>query len=118
MLYSEFLLGTGQQENCYALKEYERINHIYNMNEDMSKEEAYAMYREPVKQEDILQIEVEKLTNERRTLLHRNEELEKKVFDLEKQLKTQKEWSETYLKELRKMLSDAEYLIEDKLGVF
>lgn len=47
MLYSEFLNGINKTENKYNYAEYERINAIYNANNDMTKEDAYKLYNEP-----------------------------------------------------------------------
>lgn len=47
MLYSEFIEGTQQPDNRWTYSEYDRINRIYNDNEDMSKAEAYKLYQDP-----------------------------------------------------------------------
>lgn len=47
MLYGEFLTGINRNESKYNYKEYERINAIYNNDNEMSKEDAYKLYKEP-----------------------------------------------------------------------
>ena len=47
MLYTEFLNGTFEPDNKWTYKEYKRIEAIYNNNNDMTKEEAYRLFREP-----------------------------------------------------------------------
>lgn len=49
MLYAEFLSGTMQPDNKYTWKEYKRIEQIYNNNNDMTKDEAYRLFRYPDK---------------------------------------------------------------------
>jgi len=54
MLYDEFLKGTKAQENSRTYAQYETIEKIYNECEDMTKEEAYKLWRQTYgKQEKI-----------------------------------------------------------------
>lgn len=117
MLYSEFLEGTGQPENIWTHKEYERINRIYNDNENMEKEEAYALFQNPVRREDILEIEMEIIKREKFQLELTIKGLREKVSNLEGQVKAEKEWSNTYLKVMKNDLNNMIYTLEDKLGI-
>ncbi|MBQ7067128.1 MAG: hypothetical protein IJN92_09955 [Lachnospiraceae bacterium] len=117
MLYSEFLKGTGQPENIWTHKEYERINRIYNDNENMEKEEAYALFQNPVRREDILEIEMEIIKREKFQLELTIKGLREKVSNLEGQVKAEKEWSNTYLKVMKNDLNNMIYTLEDKLGI-
>lgn len=45
MLYCEFLEGTGAPDNQHSYKEYKRIEKIYNADDTMEKQDAYAMYK-------------------------------------------------------------------------
>ena len=47
MLYSEFIEGTQKPDNKWTYSEYERINRIYNTNNEMSKQDAYKLYQDP-----------------------------------------------------------------------
>jgi hypothetical protein len=46
MLYTEFLVGTKAVENSNTYEQYEAIEKIYNVCEDMTKEEAYKLWKQ------------------------------------------------------------------------
>lgn len=54
MLYEEFLTGTKAKENANTFEQYQAIEKIYNDCEDMTKEDAYKLWRQTYgKQEKI-----------------------------------------------------------------
>lgn len=54
MLYEEFLKGTGAHESSKAYTQYKTIEKIYNECENMTKEEAYKLWKRTYgKQEQI-----------------------------------------------------------------
>ncbi len=53
-MYEEFLTGTNARENSRTFAQYETIEKIYNECEDMTKEDAYKLWRQTFgKQEKI-----------------------------------------------------------------
>lgn len=46
MLYTEFLEGTKAREDSKTFNQYETIEKIYNECEDMTKEDAYKLWRQ------------------------------------------------------------------------
>lgn len=88
MLYSEFLNGTYEQDNPWTYKEYKRIEAIYNDNDEMTKEAAYKLFREP---DDFTKELLEELTdvkNSKSVYRARVEKLEKDIKALEDTLRS------------------------------
>lgn len=113
MLYCEFLEGTGTTENAYTYAEYKRVEGIYNANENMTKADAYAMYREPDELTVALLNEISSLRTKNADLRLENKSQSKKIEDLEFELRFRRD----YLKDLKRDLDNALYTIEDKFGI-
>lgn len=87
MLYSEFLNGTYEPDNKWTYKEYQRIEAIYNEHEEMTKEEAYKLFREPDDFTRMLLDEIAELKESKATWHARAEKLQKDVDKLQSKLK-------------------------------
>ena len=121
MLYKEFLIGTEAPDNAYTYAEYKRIEAIYNNDNRMEKQDAYAMYQKPDKLTENLLLEIS-------TLKEKNADLSWEIKKAKKQIEELKKYEWRYkqlmeeAKNLKKMFmkfsDDFYYHLEDKMGVF
>ena len=121
MLYEEFLIGTEAPDNAHTYAEYKRIEKIYNADNTMEKQAAYAMYQKP----DTL---VEDLLKEISRLKEKNADLSWELGRAENQIKELKQYkwrykslmeeSENLKKMFAKFADDFYYHLGDRMGIF
>lgn len=108
MLYTEFLNGTMEPDNKYTYREYKRIEAIYNSNNDMTKEEAYRLFREP----DAFTKELlEDISEYRSASIQKSitiKSLEKEISDLEKKIANQESVRRSLQLTLEECLKEAQ----------
>ena len=121
MLYEEFLIGTEAPDNAHTYAEYKRIEAIYNNDNRMEKQDAYAMYQKPDKLTEDLLLEISRLKEKNADLSWKLKKAEKQIEELE-QIKFYYESLKKESKNLQEMFTrfsdDFYYHLEDKMGIF
>lgn len=121
MLYEEFLIGTEAPDNAHTYAEYKRIEVIYNNDNTMEKQDAYAMYQKPDKLTEDLLMEISSLKEKNANLSWKLKRAESKIEELEKikfRYKSLMEESKNLQKMFTKFSDDFYYHLEDKMGIF
>lgn len=117
MLYSEFLTGTGATDNAYNFAEYKRIEKIYLSDDSMTKSKAYKLYVAPNDFIIGLMTQNSRLQSQVYDLKSKLDGAETALQDATRKYEAEKRWNREYIGRLRKELSAALYVIDDKLGV-
>lgn len=121
MLYSEFLIGTEAPDNLHTYAEYKRIEAIYNDDNSMEKQDAYAMYRKPDALTSELLKEISKLQEKNSQLQGKVDQLEKINDELKKnqyRYDSLKEEAKNLKNMFTRFEEDFYYHLEDKMGIF
>lgn len=96
MLYSEFVTGTGCRENEHNYSVYERVNRIYNSDDNMTHEEAYEIAKLWI--DNSLSAEEEQKNRETEaqivSLQDDNEQLTREIQEIQQEIRELRERAE------------------------